>query len=460
MKKTGQEENGMKCPFCGAELDDGARFCVHCASQVDSKTDVVIKTNERGRTAAVCVATICVAVLLVFAAVFIGVSSIGQRGRTPAPQITDTEDAAVTVSTDTAGPEDTPGPDTSGESGTPTESVTADAPETAGSDITETDVTASVYDTTGPETAGTAPGVTTEEETAAVPAVTSTAATSAETAAPETKAPVTTAAETKAHVTTAPETKAPVTTAPETTVPVTTPPETAAPVTTSLETAAPAVTEPETTDPGQTVTETVTVERPGLRLATYETYAGGIPDAKDETSVEWLWDNIGYSNDWDCYAFGQMPPMYPTEEPEDFHYFQRVYFRNGGSAVASAYLYNNPTNGLDLKLLKYSINADQSDVTIDRFIAERPGGKRPDSWKGLLTENGIENELYRFDPDSGYSGVMPVSYEYWTLDLTGNEKTIRVTVEKRTCKKIPAEGYESVPDSYFYDLFTLAEYVD
>lgn len=91
-----------KCPHCGEELEDGARFCLYCMTVLNEKETVVVTFGSRKKRLA---ALICVlaAALLTLAAVFLALASgKGETGRGSIPV------AGVSYNgEDSSGPDDT-----------------------------------------------------------------------------------------------------------------------------------------------------------------------------------------------------------------------------------------------------------------------------------------------------------------------------------------------------------------
>lgn len=69
-----------KCPHCGEELEDGARFCLYCMTVLNEKETVVVTFGSRKKRLA---ALICVlaAALLMVAAVFLALANRGEGAR-------------------------------------------------------------------------------------------------------------------------------------------------------------------------------------------------------------------------------------------------------------------------------------------------------------------------------------------------------------------------------------------
>ena len=411
-----------QCPSCRAEIDDDARFCIFCAESVDEKRHVEIRRFGVGSSLRAVIACVCAAVIVL--TVTVGAMSV-RRNSAP-PELPEPEsETAVTVSTETAQPVE----DTRAES---------TAPDAADTTLIPAD------ETTDPDAAGTETVPETETETV--------------TAAPETTAPITTA----------PETTVP-TTVPETTVPKTT-----APTTTAPETTAPATTAPETTaDEITTAPETegeessVQIQTPGIAIVSADSFAGGPPENEEEMlTKQYLFAERSRFGGWVEWIFGyDNPEIGSTVQLEDLVMPDRVYFSDGGNAVVTARLYTDGTD-VDFRMLKYSVGMDQADTSFENHVRENSGMKRPAGWRGLMTEAGIDVDPYSEDemakqyPEA--TGIRPVSYEYWVTYLTGADRTIKVTIEKRVGKILPEGGYET--SAWWYpdvtDWFTLAEYVD
>ena len=416
------------CPVCGAQLQDDARFCVRCASQIDEKTPVLLKEYGRNRKKTFRLAALCLAVLLSLTAVTAGAAS-AKRGR--AVSVTDPEtDTGVTVNETIQ-----PTPDTSEDTGSEVTGTHSDEETAASETKTERETDTATGTETVPET---------ETETV--------------TAAPETTVPITTAPETTVPTTvpetTVPETTAPTTTAPETTAPTTTAPETTADeITTALET--------------EGEESSVQIQTPGIAIVSADSFAGGPPENEEEMlTKQYLFAERSRFGDWVERIFGyDNPEIGSTVQLEDLVMPDRVYFSDGGNAVVTARLYTDGTD-VDFRMLKYSVGMDQADTSFEDHVRENSGIKRPAGWRGLMTEAGIDVDTYSEDemakqyPEA--TGIRPVSYEYWVTYLTGADRTIKVTIEKRVGKILPEGGYET--SAWWYpdvtDWFTLAEYVD
>ena len=402
-----------QCPSCRAEIDDDARFCIFCAESVDEKRHVEIRRFGVGSSLRAVIACVCAAVIVL--TVTVGAMSV-RRNSAP-PELPEPEsETAVTVSTETAQPVE----DTRAES---------TAPDAADTTLIPAD------ETTDPDAAGTETVPETETETV--------------TAAPETTVPTTTAPET-----TVPETTAPTTTAPETTAPTTTAPET---------TADEITTAPET----EGEESSVQIQTPGIAIVSADSFAGGPPENEEEMlTKQYLFAERSRFGGWVERIFGyDNPEIGSTVQLEDLVMPDRVYFSDGGNAVVTARLYTDGKD-VDFRMLKYSVGMDQADTSFEDHVRENSGMKRPAGWRGLMTEAGIDVDPYSEDemakqyPEA--TGIRPVSYEYWVTYLTGADRTIKVTIEKRVGKILPEGGYET--SAWWYpdvtDWFTLAEYVD
>ena len=392
-----------QCPSCRAEIDDDARFCIFCAESVDEKRHVEIRRFGVGSSLRAVIACVCAAVIVL--TVTVGAMSV-RRNSAP-PELPEPEsETAVTVSTETAQPVE----DTRAES---------TAPDAADTTLIPAD------ETTDPDAAGTETVPETETET----------------------------------VTAAPETTVPTTTAPETTVPETTAPTTTAPETTADE----ITTAPET----EGEESSVQIQTPGIAIVSADSFAGGPPENEEEMlTKQYLFAERSRFGGWVERIFGyDNPEIGSTVQLEDLVMPDRVYFSDGGNAVVTARLYTDGKD-VDFRMLKYSVGMDQADTSFEDHVRENSGMKRPAGWRGLMTEAGIDVDPYSEDemakqyPEA--TGIRPVSYEYWVTYLTGADRTIKVTIEKRVGKILPEGGYET--SAWWYpdvtDWFTLAEYVD
>lgn len=401
-----------QCPSCRAEIDDDARFCIFCAESVDEKRHVEIRRFGVGSSLRAVIACVCAAVIVL--TVTVGAMSV-RRNSAP-PELPEPEsETAVTVSTETAQPVE----DTRAESTAPDATDIPFAP---------------ADETTDPAAAGTETVPETETETV--------------TAAPETTVP-----------TTVPET-----TVPETTAPTTTAPETTAPTTTAAETTADEImTAPET----EGEESSVQIQTPGIAIVSADLFAGGPPENEEEMlTKQYLFAERNHFGGWLERIFGyDNPEIGSTVQLEDLVMPDRVYFSDDGNAVVTARLYTDGTD-VDFRMLKYSVGMDQADTSFENHVRENSGMKRPAGWRGLMTEAGIDVDPYSEDemakqyPEA--TGIRLVSYEYWVTYLTGADRTIKVTIEKRVGKILPEGGYET--SAWWYpdvtDWFTLAEYVD
>ena len=421
----------MKCPFCGVQLEDGARFCVYCAKPTDEKTKVRVAGVKRGGR----ILPVVLSALLLAAAVAALAFTVSLRGREAPPQ-----DDITTASENTTGaPVTETEPDATAPESTPDDTDSAAA--------TEADVTVSDSEPEQP-------------------------ATEADTAAPVTTVPETTATGT-APQTTASDPTSPGTTVPVTTEPVTTAPATTEPETTAPDTAAPETVPPETTEEITTAPETegeessAQIQTPGIAIVSADTFAGGPPENEDEMlTKQYLFAALNHFGGWDEKIFGyDNPEIGSSVQLEDLVLPDRVYFSDDGNAVVTARLYTDGKD-VDFRMLKYSVGMDQTDTYFEDHVRENSGMKRPAGWRGLAAESGIgvdpysEDEMKKQFPEA--TGIRPVSYEYWVIYLNGTDRTVKVTIEKRVSKILPEGGYET--SAWWYpdvtDWFTLAEYVN
>ena len=76
----GKREGTFRCPECGAEVYDGARFCLHCMTRFDEKTEIAKPKPRPSRKRAIIAALIAAAVIA--AAVLLTVAAMND-GKTP-----------------------------------------------------------------------------------------------------------------------------------------------------------------------------------------------------------------------------------------------------------------------------------------------------------------------------------------------------------------------------------------
>ncbi|MBO4869758.1 MAG: zinc-ribbon domain-containing protein [Clostridia bacterium] len=416
----------MKCPFCGAQLEDGARFCVYCAKPTNEKKKVRVAGVKRGGR----ILPVVLAALLLSATVAVLAFAVSLRGREAPPQ-----DGMTTASENTTGaPVTETEPDATAPESTPDDTDSAET--------TEADVTVSKSEPEQP-------------------------ATKADTTVPETTAPGT-ATQTTASDPTSPGTTVPVTAEPVTTAPATTEPETTAPDTAAPETVPPETTEEITTAPETEGEESsAQIQTPGIAIVSADTFAGGPPENEEEMlTKQYLFAELNHFGGWDEKIFGyDNPEIGSSVQLEDLVLPDRVYFSDDGNAVVTARLYTDGKD-VDFRMLKYSVGMDQTDTSFEAHVRENSGMKRPAGWRGLAAESGIgvdpysEDEMKKQFPEA--TGIRPVSYEYWVIYLNGTDRTVKVTIEKRVSKILPEGGYET--SAWWYpdvtDWFTLAEYVN
>ncbi len=433
-----------QCPSCRAVIDDDARFCIFCAESVDEKRRIEIKRFDGKNSLRAAVACVCAAVVVF--TVTVGAMSV-RRNSAP-PRLPEPEsETAVTVS---AVP-DQPQEDTPDESTEPAGAVTdaTDTPFAPADETTDTDAA-------GTPAADTSP--------ADVPETTEPETTKPETTKPETTKPESTKPETTKPEAIKPEATKPEATAPDTTRPETTKPETTIPATTSPETTADEITTAPETEGEES---SVQIQTPGIAIVSADSFAGGPPENEEEMlTKQYLFAIRNHFGGWLELIFGyDNPEIGSTVQLEDLVMPDRVYFSDDGNAVVTARLYTDGKD-VDFRMLKYSVGMDQADTSFEDHVRENSGMKRPAGWRGLMTEAGIDVDPYSEDdmakqyPEA--TGIRPVSYEYWVTYLTGADRTIKVTIEKRVGKILPEGGYETsvwwYPD--VTDWFTLAEYVD
>ena len=481
-----------KCPYCGSELFDEAEFCLYCMEELTPKKDYgpfQKKNTVRLVVSIVVTAVICITLTALFFAVFVRRNTQPQP---PAPSDTTERGYAVP---ETSVPDGTAFTGYGTDEGQNTDeaeptavSITAEYPETAVSDDTqETPPVTEEQTETDAETAG--PPATTETETDKTAPATDQApeTTKTDTTVPETTKTETTAIETTKPETTAPETTAPETTAPETTAPETTAPETTAPETTTHETTTSAETTSGYNPPTpysilsiQEMHDFMEYKRVKYCPPPVDTQWGTTP-LYDQGS----WRGYGYEyrkqipeldeNENVISRYGWVPDgnivVYINESENKSVFIERKTMKT--TVYHTDYYKNDGLNTVGLST-SYIVDAvglieyiDQYPPEINRFRDARayahehglwenerkiPGYQRldrPDGWRGLLQELGINDEY-----DLTYNGRRRnVQNYYWELILPEGERDIRLTVEYR--EFTTANGEET-----HLEAFMLVEYAD
>ncbi len=468
-----------KCRFCGAELEDSAKFCLECMRPLEEKTH--IETKNKRRLTPVIIISAALAAAILFSAFMIACT----RGFGPAAPETSAPDITVENDTEPRETETDGRPETAAHIAGSTGAASSDTSprtsvSTTGQDQTEKP------DTAGNIDSATAAHTVTEKAPDTVPASTAAPATEkvtrpvitepASTAAPATEPATTKASETEPVTTQAPGTEAPQTTEAVTDAPVSTD------------------TEAVTDDPGDGFVRSMYTIQSADQLRELMIYEMPLyrndPDCtlpRLSTIPIFRYKSNGwYGYDFDTVVNGE--PIWSGAQPVDSIYF----FHNGSEQIVIPYdpvWYNS---GIDPEgyALKYSYRAfcdmfgrlcnalglcaydgeyKEATEEMKRFYNEMleagtvthtweqtrdlPGFKAQihdeDGWVGILGRNGLPDRAYEdMLPDMMY----PVYYD-WTFDITEGPRDIRVTFQLR-------EWLDEFSDDSYYDACILIEYVD
>ena len=118
MNGRNEDQGGsFRCPKCGAEVYDGARFCLHCMTRFDEKTEIGKKKPSGRRKVIVIAAVVCAAILAITASILI--AGAGEESEDPAgdPAEKSTERAETDPVTDDSSKDTEKPSDTEAEGG-------------------------------------------------------------------------------------------------------------------------------------------------------------------------------------------------------------------------------------------------------------------------------------------------------------------------------------------------------
>ena len=78
-----------KCPFCNAEIDDNARFCLYCMTSLEEKQSIQNTTNHKKRGPWILAAVLVLSLLCGLSALYITKQNIGKTSNESAQQTED-----------------------------------------------------------------------------------------------------------------------------------------------------------------------------------------------------------------------------------------------------------------------------------------------------------------------------------------------------------------------------------
>ncbi len=460
-----------KCRYCGAELEDGARFCLECMRPLEEKTH--IETKAKSRLTPVIIISAILAAAILFSAFMIACT----RGFGPAAPETSAPD--ITVENDTE-PRET---ETNGRFETAEHIAGSTGAASSDTSPRTSASTAGQDQTEKPDTAGNIDSVTaahtvTEKVPDTVPA---------STAAPVTEK-VTRPAVTEPASTAAPATEPATTKAPETEAPQTTEAVTDAPVSTDTE----AVTD----DPGDGFVRSMyTIQSADqireLMIYEMQRYRNDPKCFSPRLSAEPVFKNktdgwYGYNYDypegeWSMISGGDpyesiyffCPGNEKTVIPYDFGYYNwwepaddpELYtLKNSYRAFGD--MFGKLCNALGLCAYDGAY-AEATEKMLRMYREFEEAGKVAHTWYQTHDLPGFKAQKYAGDvragilgryglPDRAVINPLPETfhpeYYYWTLDITEGPRDIRVTLELREWKDESGGGY--------YDACILIEYAD